>query len=298
MTKKQLQKIAIATVIAILFVYLGISSIAAWILTKPARKEITENPALLQLKYSDVEFLSSDEKASISGWFMPANSDKILILVHGKDSNRVLEGKHNFLNLAADLNREGFNILMIDLRGHGQSSDARFSFGIKERYDVEGAVNWLLKKGFASGNIGVIGNSMGGATSIMATAEIKQIGALITDSAYADIEPLIKSQWPKVSHLPYIFLPSTLMISKLFLGYDITEAKPVQEINQITPRPMMIIHGDQDTLVPVDNAYQLKKAYPQAELWITNGVDHVASYKKNPAIYVKRVGDFFRKNLK
>jgi alpha/beta superfamily hydrolase len=56
------------------------------------------------------------------------------------------------------------------LRGHGQSADAPFTFGIYERRDVEGAIDWLKSQGFESGKIGVLGVSMGAASVIGAAA--------------------------------------------------------------------------------------------------------------------------------
>ena len=53
---------------------------------------------------------------------------QIIIMMHGRDASRT---------------DAGFGVLMIDLRGHGQISDARFNFGLMERNDVLGAVDWL-----------------------------------------------------------------------------------------------------------------------------------------------------------
>ena len=59
---------------------------------------------------------------------------------------------------------------MIDLRGHGQSSPARMSFGLKEHRDILGAVDWLKGRGYRPGHIGVLGQSMGGASTLYAVA--------------------------------------------------------------------------------------------------------------------------------
>jgi dipeptidyl aminopeptidase/acylaminoacyl peptidase len=298
--RRIIARAVLAAVALLLAVYLGISALAAHILTTPRRSfDPSETPASFSLAYQDVRFPAREDGLMIAGWYIPyRSSHRAVVLVHGKDSIRTREFRGDFVDLAAALHKSGFAVLMIDLRGHGQSDAARFGFGLRERRDVLGAVDWLKSQGFRPGSIGVLGVSMGAASSIGAAVEEPAIGALVEDSGYAAIYPIIQKEWEEVSRLPDFFLQPTLLIGRLLLGYDITTARPVEEIDDIAPRPVMIIHGRADQLVPLDDAEQLRAANPGAELWVVPGAGHARAYNTDPRAYVERVAGFFRKNLR
>lgn len=278
--------------------YLGISAIAGDKLSTPKRTFDPQKVSVFESKPEEISILTSDHK-KIAGWYINSQkSDKVIILVHGLHSSRTLEFAGKFSEFGAEMNRQGFSILMIDLRGHGQSSDARLTFGITERKDIIAAVNWLKQKGFNPQKIGVLGVSMGSASVVGAAADNPDIAAIVTDSGYAEVYPIIQKHWKSASGLPEIFLPSTMMFGYLFTGYDPTSSKPVKEIGRISTRPILIIHSAIDPYIPVENAYKLKAAYPQAEYWETNAKKHPESFNTKPQVYVAKVSDFFNRNLK
>lgn len=297
LSKHLIFNISISVLICLIILYLGISAISAYLLLTPKRVFNQDEILKFTGKVQNISFLTSDS-INIKGWFIPSEkSDQAIIFIHGMNSSRTAEFGGNFPQFANSLHSQGFNILMIDLRGHGKSGDAFFSFGITERKDTIAAVNWLKTQGFKHQKIGVLGVSMGAATAIAATAENSDIGALVSDSGYAEVYPLMQRQWHSSSGLPNIFLPSTMMFAHLFTGYDLTSSKPVNEINLIAPRPVLIIHSRCDPYTPVSNAQQLKKAYPLAQYWETSVCEHAGSYVHNPELYVKKVANFFRENL-
>jgi uncharacterized protein len=298
--KKILKWVAIIVPTLCVVVYLAVGTIAAETLTTPKRDfSDHENLATLNLAYQDVRFPSRSGDAQIAGWFIPREASKrAIVLVHGKDCSRTSEFYGEFPDFAAALNRGDFSVLMIDLRGHGQSSDAHFSFGLNERRDVEGAVDWLKAQGFQPGSIGALGVSLGAASSIGATADDSDLGALVEDSGFASICPIIQSHWSNAGGLPDMFFPLTLTMVQFKFGYDICASRPVDEIGRIAPRPVLIIHSTSDVLVPIANATQLKAAAPFAETWIVTGPEHARIYNSDPATYNQKVIDFFDRNLK
>jgi pimeloyl-ACP methyl ester carboxylesterase len=256
-------------------------------------------PAALNLAYDEVRFPSSQDGIELSGWYIPrAGSRQAVILVHGFGSSRAHEFGGRFAELAGGLHERGFAVMMIDMRGHGASGDGHFSFGIRERYDVVGAVGWLKAQGFRPGSIGVLGVSMGGAAAIGATADNPDIGALVDDCSFAEIYPLIEREWSKTTPLPRFFLPSTVLMGRLLYGYAIWDSRPVDEIGKIAPRPILIIHGRDDTFTPVEHGRLLKAAAPASEYWEVPGAGHAGSYAADPLAYVDRVAGFFAQNLK
>ncbi len=294
-----LKRLTVAVPLALPITYLAIGAMAANALTVPKRQFNWQNtPGRFNLAFEEVRFPARVDGVQIAGWYIPSQgSDRAVVLVHGRDASRTFEFDGGFVDLAAMLQRGGYHILMIDLRGHGQSEDGRYSFGLNERRDVEGAADWLLKKGFAPGSIGVLGVSLGAASAIGATADEPRIGALVTDSAFADFCPVLKARWHTDTGLPDVLEPSTLLMTRVLFGIDLCASRPFQEVSRITPRPMLFIHSTSDEMVPVSNHTKLSAAAPAAETWVVSGPEHARIFNAFPEGYAERVIRFLDKSL-
>ena len=203
----------------------------------------------------------------------------------------------HFLDLAQALHEAGFSVLMIDLRGHGQSAESRFTFGRLERRDVLSAIDFLLERGHQPGKIGLIGTSMGAASVIGAAAEDQAVGAVATDSLFAEIYPVVKGMWVEKSGLPMIFLYPTMWMFSIQNGYDLASARPIDEIGQIAPRPLLMIHCQVDTDVPVEHFQRLQQAAPWAETWLVQECRHAEIYEFVPQEYNQKMVTFFTEGL-
>lgn len=278
--------------------YLGVSTYAASVVTLPQRDAVANTPATYGAPFEEVRFPARGGEVELAAWYLAQpQATRAIILAHGKDSSRSSEFDGRFSEFAAALHNRGFSVVMLDMRGHGDSGDSRFAFGLTERYDLLGAVDWLTARGFAPGSIGVLGVSMGAAAAIGAAAQDDAIGALVADCSYAEIEPLMRRHWTSASGLPDIFLPSTLFMGRFVVGMDLTTARPVEEIAAIAPRPALIIHGAADQFTPVEHGRALAAAAPQAEYWEVAGAGHADSYPVDPAAYTDRVARFFAQSL-
>jgi pimeloyl-ACP methyl ester carboxylesterase len=289
--------------------FVAISTMAAHLLSTPRRHPLSPDrtPGALGVVFEDVRFPARGDGVGIAGWYMPSGEPrKAIVLVHGKDANRTREldpdlgddipGK--FPDLAVGLHRKGFAVLMIDLRGHGQSGRARFGFGRTERLDVLGAIDWLVSRGFRPGSIGVLGISMGAATAIGAASIDGRVGAVVADSSYAELAPVVEQNWTPATRLPRHFLPMTKWIGKHLFGCDIDMARPVEEVGAIR-RPILLIHGDADPVIPAQHARTLKEAAgDSAELWESHSDRHAGVYFVDPQGYIDKVQEFFDCHLK
>lgn len=272
----------------------GIGHVAAGVLTQPERRfDASNNPSSHGSPAFETLTLTTSDGIDIASWFLPVpGSDAGIVLVHGHESSRTRELSSGFPELAASLQANGYQVLMIDLRGHGVSGGERFSFGRLERLDVFAAVDHLLANGVAAGQVGVLGVSMGAATAIGAIADDARIGALWADSGYADIKPIIETRWPRASGLPMIFLEGALLAHRVRFGYDLAGVRPEEEIVRVPPRPIQLVHGTADATVPYDHALRLQAA-SGADLWTLPGVAHAGIYPLDPAGYTARVVAFF-----
>lgn len=299
--RRRVGRIATVSAALLLAGYFVVDAVVVSRLTMPSRNPLGANPAHYGVSFEDVVFHPrGDDSIMLSGWFMPNSSSTRAVVVHGFGTGgcRTCGFKGRLGEFAASLAKRGFNVLLFDLRGHGRSSDAHYTFGLREKRDVEGAVDWLLARDFQPGAIGVLGESMGGATSIMATAEEPAIGALVTDSAFADLNRVLQVEFPRRSGLPRFFLPGAYLMGRVITGEDLSTARPVDVIGKIAPRPVLLVHGTADDFIPIEHLQLLAHAAPKSEIWIVDGATHVESYTKDPQGYLDRVTRFFTDGLR
>ncbi len=294
---KLIIKVSSSILAGLAVAYLAMSAYAGYTLSIPHRVFEPQKAVVFSDTPQETTFPAADG-LKIAGWFIPApDSDKALILVHGRNSSRTHEFGGKFPEFAAAMNRRGFSVLMFDLRGHGQSAAALCTFGLAERQDVFGAVNWLKQRGYPATRISILGVSMGVAAVVGAAADDPEIDILVLDSGYAEIYSLLKLQWRAASELPDIFLPSTLLFGQGLTGYDLASSSPARELERTAPRPVLIIHSALDPDTPVEHAYQLRTAAPASEYWETNTAKHSMNYNSNPQEYVDKVTDFLNRTL-
>lgn len=145
---------------------------------------------------------------------------------------------------------------------------------------------------------------MGGATALLTAAEDPRPAAVAVDSAYADLGELLAVQIPKQSGLPPVFTPGVILAVRLLYGADAGAVRPDRAVAQLGARPLLIVHGEADGLVPVDNARRLfaAAACPAggpcgAQIELFPGADHVKSYRSDPDRYLAIVLRFWQAAL-
>ena len=291
--------VVVIVLIVLAVLYLAIGAFAAGEVTKiEEHDQYSDTPATFGLAYEDVHFSARGEDLQIAAWYVPnAESSRAVILVHGRDASKQNEISGKIVELSADLYEAGFAVLTIDMRGHGESEGERYSFGVYERWDVLGAVDFLVDKGFEPESIGVLGISMGGAATMGAASEDPTIGALVLESTFADLNPLIEEQWENESGLPKFFLPGVYLMNRLIYGYDVTAIQPVEEIVKFAPGPILIMHCRTDDLVSMWHPETLLEAVPYAQTAYFDDCYHAKLFRDFPEEYKELVIPFFDENL-
>ena len=137
--------------------------------------------------YELVSIPSRDSGISLSSWLIPSATatatGPTVVVVHGLGS---CKREDRILLAAGMLHRNGFNVLLIDLRNHGDSTikNGRYAGGTREYRDVLGAWDWLVDvKGIAPEDVGLMGFSLGAATVLIATGEESGVAAVWEDSS-------------------------------------------------------------------------------------------------------------------
>ena len=278
---------------AVVVAGLGVPALLMYHRLHPDRVHLADDPGRHGMSYESIAFASPLDGAPLSGWYLraPRPTGLAIVIVPGIDNNRLVSGIT--LRLAPSLLAAGFDVLAFDLRGEGESGGEPITFGLREQWDVLGAVHEAQARG--ARRIGVLGFSLGAASTILAAARSADIGAVVANSAFADLRDTLTRELEQSDHLPGPAIAYVLALYRLMSGTDPAEVSPVQIIAKIAPRPVMLIQGGVDrTVPPVDSERLLSAADGRSTVrWLVPSGGHAASYFVDPAGYANRVVAFF-----
>ncbi|MEO8570628.1 MAG: alpha/beta fold hydrolase [Chloroflexota bacterium] len=210
--------------------------------------------------------------------------------------------------------RRTAGVLGLDSRGHGGSDAAPTTFGYLEVEDVAGALAWLGERGIE--RVAIVGMSMGGVTAIAAVAILGD-GSLTS----ADGEPdapahVLPPRRPRIVAIvgdavaPELTVPiasrigvpgARFVAGQLLdaaarrLGGDPRDTEPGRMIGLLEGMPILLVSGDADSTVPLDDARRLAAVAPAGTThWIVPGAEHGRAHATDPAAYESRVTDHLR----
>ena len=285
---RHLAAAVLAALLLVVAAYLAATAYLATQVTQAVREPVRGTPAAVSLAYEPVELRSATDGVPIRGWLLPARGERAVILLHGLDHNRWDSDWH--AELAPTLVRAGFDVLVFDLRAHGESGGDHVGLGWLERGDVRAGVDLLLARGIPPGRIGLHGTSYGASTALLAAAAIPEVGAVLADSGFADARDLLDQEIRRKTGLPPVFTPGITYFASAFYGLDLARIPPVLAVPALGQRPVLFVHGTADSRIPVDHALRLKAAAsPAGELWLVEGAEHVGARGARMAEYEQRM---------
>ncbi len=231
-------------------------------------------------------------------WYIPASGDTWVIHVHGKGATPA-EAEPLF----EPLQEAGYPQLSITYRNdEGQPADPSgyYQYGVTEMHDVAGAVDYALESG-ASGVV-LYGYSTGGA-HVMSYAYRNAVGSvrgLILDSGNLDMGNTVDTEAAR-RDLPVIpaTVPPTLswvakFITSLRMGVNWQTINYIAQAEALRA-PTLLIHGDADETIPVDQSRRFAEAAPdRARLVVFEGSGHVDSVVDDPDRYLSEVLSFLQ----
>jgi len=251
--------------------------------------------------FETVHFPSRQQGLTLTGWFVESKPDApAVILTHGLNGCKC---SPRILTVAGILHRNGFNVLMYDMRDHGESDieDGRAAIGNEEYQDLLGAWDWLVEeKHFDPNRIGVFGESLGAGTTLIAFGQEPRLAAAFVDSPYADLPQIINEELAR-NNYPLFLAPGGIFMARLIAGDNLTAFSPKSAIHNDAGRPIYIVHGTEDTRIDVHHTHQLaelaKQASANVTVWIPEGVGHANAVFASPDEYEQRLVTFFRESL-
>lgn len=277
----------------------------------PRWRGMNRGPADFGLRSETVSFDSTDG-IPLKAWWLPASRTPraAVIIAHGIDHTRQV-----MLPRATFLVHGGYDVLAIDLRGHGESGGSIVSPGLLEARDILGALRYVRSRGDTDA-VAVLGLSYGAVASLIATAETPDIAAVISDGAFPtgkDVSEDIARHYLHDPHVNFtvraLFVASSLpgasrataltyyLRSGIYLGPELLSVIPSASRIRV---PVLLISGQNDWIVPTDKAREIFAAIPgnQKQLVVIPGAVHDTTYSAAPSVYAGAVLAFLTGSIK
>lgn len=260
------------------------------VLVIPVRKPPPFTPAVANLPYRDITLTTADG-LKIAGWYIPGSRPEAIIVVHGINANRAA-----MLPTASLLAGAGYPLLLIDLRGHGQSEGKLVTYGYREALDVQAAADFLDALPEVE-RIGVVGSSLGGAAVARAAAADPRLEAVVIQISYSSLTDAVEDAFEELTIFPkWPFAPLVVALAERRTGVEIGQVDSARDLATIAPRPLLIIHTTDDHLFPLRHAQKMYAvAGEPKELWIIENFGHGDPALAREAEYRARVVGFFER---
>ncbi len=264
----------------------GGSWIAGSVLTRSTPADVPDAVAPAH----DVQLHAADGLA-IAGTYWPGSSSNApgLLLVHGNDSSRAAMAGN-----AAWFAQQGYAVLTIDLRGHGESAAAEHSFGLLESRDAWAAYRWLQERQQGA-PVGIVGVSLGGAAALIGDEGPIPAPAMVLQAVYPELrratEHRLRTRLGPV--LATVLEPALSYQSHPRLGVSPARLAPVTAIAR-SHSAFLVIGGLADVYTPpVDTEAMLAAAPPGSRVWWVPDLDHAALCGLESEAYRQHVVAFF-----
>jgi alpha-beta hydrolase superfamily lysophospholipase len=222
----------------------------------------------------DVMIVAPDGVA-VSAWYVDAGSDRAVIWASGIGANRRNGLRHADYYLA-----NGFSVVLVDLRGTGQSDRVPVSLGWHERHDLAAAKEWLHERGYE--HVGAHGHSLGAATIAYSLQEVDDYAFIALESAYDTIQSALDNRLAMFSVPRFLGWPTTFF-TQWYANVRTRDLQPVEHIRR-SRVPTLILAGDAEPELPVRDTLAIYEACeaPLKRLHLFEGHAHVNHYRRAP----------------
>ncbi len=236
-------------------------------------------------------FTKSRDGLMLSGRYYEAEAGAPLaICFHGYRGTAV----RDFCGGALICLEAGYNALVIDERGHGESGGHTITFGVKEKFDVLSWIDYATRRFGGEVKIVLCGISMGASTVLLASALPlpPNVVGITADCPYSSPRAIIRKVCRDAKLPPFLVYPFIALGALLFGRFRLDRDDVIAAVSHAT-LPILLIHGEDDRLVPCDMAKRIRDANPLCiELNLFEGAGHGISYMKDYGRYRALVSAF------
>lgn len=285
-------------VLLALFVALGFA-LAAF--SMGIRRQTLAQARAWQAEHYDISWYDGLEKqdytvASYDGYVLhaqllknPQPTSRYILISHGYTDNRIGSLKYTriYLNL-------GFNVILYDLRGHGENEKTFCTYTIRESRDLAAMIADSRRRYADATAFGIHGESLGAASSVACLKYKPQIDFVVADCGFSEITSVMQ-RGLKGMHLPPVLVHWASVCAKLRYGFFYHQMRPIDSLadNKI---PILFIHGEKDDFIlPFHSQNMAKATQGYSEIRLIPGATHAASVLTAPEEYQQYVAAFLKK---
>jgi uncharacterized protein len=278
-------------------VFLGLFiGILYWIgpglLLHPRRVNWDRKPEDFNLPYERINVCTHDSIVIRGVWVHDSVPGRpTLILLHG-----IGNCKERFYPRAAQLWSAGYNVVMIDLRAHGESGGEYCTYGYHEKNDIRAVVDYLLQAD-STLTIGIQGHSLGGAVALQTLSVEPRLQFGIIESTFADFRQIVYDYQERMFKIPMkTIADNSIARAAEKAHFEPDSVRPSEAARRIR-QPILMVHGDQDE--------RIKMAYGQLNYanlastdkeWYTiTGGDHSNVARIGGVAYEQKVVSFLKR---
>ena len=231
-------------------------------------------PKLYDLEYEDVRFESGDGTL-LNGWLIPGRTERPLVLFFMGNAGNM---SHRLDNLIF-LHKLGCSVFIFDYRGYGQSTGTASETGLYS--DALGALSFLRQRGWDPRQMVYFGRSLGAAVALQ-TALVQPPAGLILESPFTSIRAMGRTHY---------------LLLSLLIGWvieaDYDNLEKIKGLNS----PLLIFHGDRDSICPPEMGRSLYGQAPEPKelAWIADA-DHNETFDKGGQAYRNKWQDFLQRH--
>lgn len=258
------------------------------------RKRFGMSPWELQVPVESLRLVSRDG-VELDVWHMPAaRADAPLVVaLHGYRGDR-----SEVLGISSYLWRSGYDVLVPDFRGRGNSQPGRISMGAWEVNDLAAVLDWV-RATRPDVAVGVVGYSMGAAVALMEAGRHPNVKAIVSDCAYATQAGVLTYGVQRLIRLRGDFiLPAAALFHRSYRRPGFGEVTPIEHADEWRGKALFFIGATNDQTVSPDDTRRLFEAAPEPKvLWMVRGAGHCGAYFQDRPRYCRLVAQFFERYL-
>ena len=236
-------------------------------------RKIVNTPDQIGLAYESVE-IATENNETLHAWYVPAPEAKATILFfHGNAGN--ISHRMDYLPM---FHRLGYNTLIFDYQGYGQSSGSPSEIGTYQ--DATATWQFLTEvKNIAPAEIVLFGESLGGAIAAWLAAK-ENPGLLVLASVFTSV--------PDMAEKIYPFLPV-----RLIARFNYNTLESLQSVTS----PVFVAHSPQDEIVPFEHSQILFQAAAEPKQFLELQGGHNNGFIFMRESWVNALGTFVDENL-
>lgn len=243
----------------------------------------------------DIRVTVGPPAATIAGWVLSPTAERevrgTIVLLHGIRMDR-----RALLGFAQEFADRGYRSVLLDLRGHGESTGNHLTYGTVEARDVSQVLD-AVEARYGRTPAFVFGHSYGGAVALHVAATDARVQAVVTVSAFADLRRVVSDYERK--YVPELepWIPESWLSAAVNDAAELAEFDPEQSPANAAARirvPLLLIHGTGDTQVPTSHARELAfAAHDRAELLLLPGDTHDSIVAGSRSVVAQRALEHF-----